>query len=297
MVLKLRGSSKVTTMRPNRPDQAHATEYRSQPTEHRPTESSEKSLLLDIGIDSTRIKFLGSVGSEDSSVLRLPGQQDCSIRKRQHSETVSLSGRPQDCLSAILESAKHELPLRTARVQIGAFEDPLLPFREKFEAALRFFDSLLRAQVGHLTIATRSPLILLAAPILRREKLRTSIVIAVESDRDQVARRFTPDLPRASERLRAAHSLHALGIDVTVQVSPLLSKLHGRARSAELAKSLIDTGCQILVTSLEQVADVEADPRFRECHEFAHLLLCEELTRRGCRGHRLDPQAAADRAA
>ncbi len=254
-----------------------------------------KNLMLDIGIDATRVKFLES--EFYSSPLFLPAEGRPLITSRERRGSVSLSGGPADCLGAFLQSAKAELPLRSSTVVVGNLEDPLLPFREKFESTMRFFDRLLRSEIGHLTVATRSPLIVTAAPIFRRDTLRTALVIAVESDRDQTVRRLTPELPRASERLRAAKALKALGLDVSLQVSPFLPKQNTRHRAAEFASALVDTGCPILVTSVAQIAAPCEYPQLEECSEFGHLILCEELNRRGSRGHRLDPQAGEDRAA
>ena len=277
-------------MRPIRPETGGSPSTK----QDLPVENGTKALLLDIGIDATRVKFLEA--AQDAPLV-LPADGRPLITSRERRGSVSLSGSPAQCLGAFLESAKMELPLKQFAITIGNHEDPLLPFREKFESALKFFDRMARSDVGHLTIATRSPLIITAAPIFCREKARTALILAVESDRDEVARRFTPSLPRVSERLRTAKALRALGIDVTLQVSPILPRLQARRRAVEFANALISTGCQILVTSLAQVVAPGEYPELDGCNEFGHLLLCEELTRRRYGGHRLDPQAGVDWAA
>lgn len=284
-------------MRPIRPETPVATSTQTANKHDMSPEGAAKALVLDIGIDSTRVKFLETERESHHAPLVLPAEGRPLITTRERRGSISLSGSPSECLGAFLESAKAELPLKRYSITVGNHEDPLLPFREKFESALRFFDSAVRANVGHLTIATRSPLIITAAPIFFRNKARTAIIIAIESDKDQVSRRFTPSLPRVSERLRTAKALRALGVDVTLQVSPILPRLHARPRAVEFAEALIATGCQILVTSLAQVAAPGEYPELDGCNEFGHLLVCEELTRRGYRGHRLDPQAGVDRAA
>ena len=278
-------------MRPIRPE---ATAPNSSTRANVASGTIPKVLLLDIGIDSTRVKFLEG---EKNTLLMLPAEGRPLITSRERRGSISLSGSPGECLGAFFESARAELPLKHYSITIGSHEDPLLPFREKFESALKFVDRMARSEVGHLTIATRSPLVVTAAPILSREKTRTALVIGVESERDEVLRRFTPTLPRASERLSAAKVLRAIGIDVTLQVSPILPRIQARSRAVELANALVGTGCQILLTSLSQIAAPGEYPALDECNEFGHLLLCEELTRRGYRGHRLDPQAGVDRAA
>ena len=112
--------------------------------------------------------------------------------------------------------------LRRASIYLGVSTDPFFPFDGKFDASMKFLDLFMRYQPGHLMIQTRSPLVVIAMPVLKRLGVHAGVTMCIESPDEDIVARYTPGLPRVEERLRAARSLKNLGVPVTLQVAPLL---------------------------------------------------------------------------
>jgi len=112
--------------------------------------------------------------------------------------------------------------LRQSQIFFGVSTDPFLPFEGKFDASMRFLDLFQRYTPGMLVVQTRSPLIVIALPVFKRLGAHTAVTIPIETTDDAVVRRYTPGLPRIDERLKAASALRRFGVEVTIQVSPVL---------------------------------------------------------------------------
>lgn len=144
----------------------------------------------------------------------------------------------------------HELELRLMKIAqrgrlsnssiyFGVSTDPFFPFDGKFDASMKFLDIFQRYTPGLLTVQTRSPLIVLALPVLKRLKNHVSVTIGIETHLDQVGKRYTPELPLICERLKAAQSLRNFGVEVTLQVYPILPYGDWRQDAPEFAKVLV----------------------------------------------------------
>lgn len=118
---------------------------------------------------------------------------------------------------------------------VGIETDPLYPFVGKFEVMVRCFELIADCPPAFLTIQTRSPLIVLALPLLKRLAAKLKVVFAIEAINDSLNQQYTPHLARPSERITAARTLHRFGIDVQLQVAPIVggrSQLKGLSRRA-----------------------------------------------------------------
>jgi hypothetical protein len=110
-----------------------------------------------------------------------------------------------------------------AGIVLGAKSDPFYPIQGRLDAALKTIELLAQMQPDGLIIQTRSPLILLAAPILLAIRDRLRVVIALEAPTDKDHHLFTPEYPRPSERLETALALADLGIHTVLQFAPISS--------------------------------------------------------------------------
>lgn len=128
--------------------------------------------------------------------------------------------------------------LARTEVYFGVYGDPFHPFDEKFHVSLRFLELLSRYQPGRVIIQTRSPLIVLAAPVLERLKERCIVSMGIETLSQAVAEELTPDLPQVSERLATMRTLRSFGLQVGVQMSPLLPYGSWREDAFAVAQSL-----------------------------------------------------------
>lgn len=130
--------------------------------------------------------------------------------------------------------------LGRSTIYFGTFADPFHPFEGKFDASMRFLELFQRFTPGHLTIQTRSPLLVIALPVLKRLGKHVSVTIGVETCDEKAVLRYTPGLPRVEERLKTVTALRRFGIETNIQVSPALPYGDWRKDAAPFAKILVD---------------------------------------------------------
>lgn len=112
--------------------------------------------------------------------------------------------------------------LRSAIIYFGTTTDPFFPFEGKFDASMKFLELFRRYTPGMLHVQTRSPLIVLALPVFKALGKHVSVTIGLESCLEDSVQRYTPGLPRVEERLKTAAALRKFGIEVMLQVHPVL---------------------------------------------------------------------------
>lgn len=152
--------------------------------------------------------------------------------------------------------------LGSATIYFGVTCDPFFPFEGKFDASIRFLQLFERYTPGLLVVQTRSPLLVIAMPVLRALGARAVVTVPLETCLDEVAQRYTPGLPKIAERLRAVCALRRFGVEVTLQVSPLLPYGDWKKDAGSFAKILVEHGDYIYVSPLSAAAD-EMDRRAR----------------------------------
>jgi len=152
-----------------------------------------------------------------------------SLRIKDEGELVRLRSRytleqenPLHAMERHLMRLSTQGRLRKSVIYFGVTTDPFLPFEGKFDATMKFLDLFRRYTPGLLVVQTRSPLIVLAMPVLQKLGNNAAVTIGIETPSQEVANRYTPGLPRVEERLKAALALKRFGIEVTLQVTPLL---------------------------------------------------------------------------
>ena len=150
--------------------------------------------------------------------------------------------------SPAIELEKHLMKLSKAgllgqsEIIFGNTTDPFYPFEGKFDASMKFLELFQRYTPGMLHIQTRSPLIVIAMPVLKRLGKRVAVTIGIETNKDEVISKLTPGLPRVEERLKAATALRRFGVEVTLQVAPVLPYGDWKKDAGEFADMLIEHG-------------------------------------------------------
>ncbi len=155
----------------------------------------------------------------------------------------------------------HELELQLMRlssqgtlgrssIYFGVSTDPFYPFDGKFDATMKFLQLFQRYTPGQLIVQTRSPLIVIAMPVLRGLGKHASVTIGIETPDQEVAQRYTPGLPRVEERLRAATTLRRMGVEVTLQCAPVLPYGDWKGDAKRFAQTLCDHGDYVYVQPL-----------------------------------------------
>lgn len=170
--------------------------------------------------------------------------------------------------------------LSSTVVVLGMTSDPLHPFDGKFDVTLKLLEMIAARRPQYLVVQTRSPLIVLALPILKALGDRVSVTIALEAARDADNERLTPDQPRPSERIKAARALKRLGIETVVQVAPVIAADNTKRRIREFAAVIDEISCSVRITEYADIAGKPARSRKRNSPRLlrdAHILLHEEL--------------------
>lgn len=180
-----------------------------------------------------------------------------SLRLRDDTELIRLRSR----YALHKENPLHELELHLMRlskqgalssavIYFGTTTDPFFPFEGKFDASIKFLELFKRYTPGLLVVQTRSPLLVIAMPVLKKLGNRVAVTLGVETIDENIVRKYTPGLPKASERLQCARALRRFGIEVTLQVAPLLPYGDWKEDAGAFADSIVDAADYIHVKPL-----------------------------------------------
>ena len=135
-------------------------------------------------------------------------------------------------------------------VYFGVNADPFHPFETRFDASMKFLTLFERFSAGQVVLQTRSPLLVVAMPVLRKLGSRLIVTIPVETSSPEAVAKYTPHLPKLSERLRVASVLRKFGIKVHMQVAPMLPYGDIKKDAAAFAAMLIGHADYISVKPL-----------------------------------------------
>jgi DNA repair photolyase len=120
-------------------------------------------------------------------------------------------------------------------VVIGTATDPYQPAERRFRITRGVLETLAEQQGLSVTIITKSPLVTRDVDVLLRIATRSRLSVHVSlitADRD-LARRLEPRAPTPEARLRAIARLRAHGIEVGVNVMPVLPGITDSPRLLE----------------------------------------------------------------
>jgi DNA repair photolyase len=184
--------------------------------------------------------------------------------------------------------------LGASHIVFGVMSDPFLPFQGKFDASMRFLELFQRYRPGLLSIQTRSPLLVIALPVLKRLGEHCSVTLGLETSDDESALRYTPSLPRVEERLKTARALRRFGVEVTLQVSPLLPYGRMEEDAPAFAELLCDHADYLLIEPIfsgpsktwtkkrtpQYMRKMAAEQRFEWFRPDAANALLKEVSRR-----------------
>jgi len=128
--------------------------------------------------------------------------------------------------------------LQREAVVIGTATDPYQPAERRFRITRSVLETLAEQRGLSVTIITKSPLVTRDVDVLLRIAARSKLSVHVSlitTDRD-LARRLEPRAPTPEARLRAIARLRAHGIEVGVNVMPVLP---GITDAPQLLDSLV----------------------------------------------------------
>ena len=139
--------------------------------------------------------------------------------------------------------------LQHETVVIGTATDPYQPAERRFRVTRGVLETLAEQCGLSVTIITKSPLVTRDVDLLLRIAARSSLSVHVSlitADRD-LARRLEPRAPTPEARLRAIARLRGNGIEVGVNVMPVLPGITDSPDLLEgLVRSIADAGASYL---------------------------------------------------
>lgn len=134
---------------------------------------------------------------------------------------------------------------RAEPIVLGTATDPYQPAERHFRVTRELLEVLAEARRLRLVIITKSPLITRDLPVLARIAQRSRLTIhlsLITLDRE-LARRVEPRAPTPEARLRALRRLAAAGLDVGVNIMPVLPGITDRPDAlAALVRAVADAG-------------------------------------------------------
>ncbi|MDB4907890.1 MAG: Radical domain protein [Gemmatimonadetes bacterium] len=142
-------------------------------------------------------------------------------------------------------SDKHLALVRGETVVIGTATDPYQPAERRFRLTRGILEALSEHPGLTIGIITKSPLVTRDAELLHRLMRHSKVTVHVSLitvDRE-LARRIEPRAPTPESRLRAIGRLREWGIDVGVNVMPVLPGITDGPRALDaLVKAVTDAG-------------------------------------------------------
>lgn len=112
--------------------------------------------------------------------------------------------------------------LSSAVVYFGVTSDPFSSFHKKFDVTMACLELLSQYKPRRVILQTRSPMVISALPTLKMLGERAVVTMPIETRLESAIQRYTPGMPKISERLVAADGLRRQGIVVNLSASPIL---------------------------------------------------------------------------
>ena len=216
------------------------------------SKASPQALTFTVDSFSNGIAF----GQHSSADVQDP-REVYGLAIKDSTEVVPLRSRyalhkdsPQSKLERHLMRLSQQGVLRSSTMYFGTTTDPFYPFEGKFDTSIKFLELFQRYTPGMLHIQTRSPLIVIALPVFKKLGKHCAITIGLETPLEEEANRYTPGLPRIEERLKTVRALRRFGVEVNLQVSPLLPYGDWKSDAPAFARLLVEHADHIFVEGL-----------------------------------------------
>ncbi len=128
----------------------------------------------------------------------------------------------EDKLTDTLRELDRSGILANSTLVFGTSSDPFLNFHTKFDTTLTCLRLIERFRAALVIVQTRSPLVIAGIPSINELRERCIVSMPIETTKEAAIIRYTPHQPRLSERISAIQGLRIQGIQVALDVAPLL---------------------------------------------------------------------------
>ena len=177
-------------------------------------------------------------------------------------------------------------------IYFGTAVDPFINFHKRFDITNGCLQLFEQYRPKRLVMQTRSPMVIAGLPTLRELGDTAVAALFVESHLEKAISRYTPGLPKVSERLVAAQGLRRQGVKVNLVVSPVLPYGDFYRDAWDFAELLdtygdfISLGClasgsaqdERQLKELAVARKLAADKQFRWLRPFAYRYLHHALS-------------------
>lgn len=213
---------------------------------------------------------LGGTTSTSTEGVELVLHEGDRSPTRLRSRYVAHKGEALADLERHLQKLSQKGELRRTTIVFGVGHDPFHPFDEKFAVSMRFLEMFERYVPGRLVIQTRSPLLVIGMPVLKKVRAVTSILLGIETPHQDIAARYTPHLPTVEERFKTVRALRRFGLHVGIQVGPILPYGDWRKDASAFATKLCAEADFLVIRSVAQMCE-----RARPTSTVARMLAAE----------------------
>lgn len=215
------------------------------------SKTCEQLIIIDLteeGISITKIKRQ-QLPQESRFALPLLLTTN-SLKRHQSTKQRSVSSAALSLLTKELQAQAPSDRAATSQIVFGSQRDPLSPFESSFDLSLQILELLAAYAPEHLTLQTRSPLVMLALPVLYGMRDKTTISIGLETCDQNMSSRYTPGVASPQERISTAKALKEASFHVHLQISPLLPYGDQALEATNFARIIWQAGESWTTTSL-----------------------------------------------
>jgi DNA repair photolyase len=117
---------------------------------------------------------------------------------------------------------KDRLKVFGSKIFFSSATDPYQYLELKYRLTRRCLQELLRYQPAHITLHTRSHLILQDVDLLKQFGSRLQVGVSITTDNDAIRAEFEPNAPSIPRRIELGKTLKESGVRAYASVSPLL---------------------------------------------------------------------------
>ena len=141
------------------------------------------------------------------------------FREGEWGSWVDVKREAADLLRKELRKAKSKGP---ATIFMSSSTDPYQPIEHKELVTRSLLEVMAEEPPDFLLVQTRSPLVSRDADLLLRLGERVRVSMTIETDSEDIRKRFSPSAPPIPARLRALRELSEAGIPAQAAVAPVL---------------------------------------------------------------------------
>ncbi|MEK5255286.1 radical SAM protein [Paenibacillus sp. FSL F4-0125] len=159
------------------------------------------------------------------------------FRKEEWGMWVDVKQEAAAILRKELQKAKSKGPVS---IFMSSSTDPYQPIEYKEQVTRALLEVMVENPPDFLFVQTRSPLVSRDMDLLIRLGDKVRVSMTVETDREDIRKKFTPSAPPISARLKTLKLLRNAGIPVQATIAPVLPS---SLSFPEILRELVDRVC------------------------------------------------------